>query len=75
MQPLKDEECIFLLIASDNESANFSSLESVGINDLRTQCQKISRMLPAGSRVAGLYFCGALPKTPQTGNKIKEVCH
>nr|VZI06235.1 unnamed protein product [Spirometra erinaceieuropaei] len=73
----KDEECIFFLLAATGqeytEPAAFGSIDAIDADRLRDQCKKISRMLPAGIHISGLYFSEAADLKSQSENHIKKV--
>ncbi|BHF60052.1 hypothetical protein SprV_0100301300 [Sparganum proliferum] len=73
----KDEECIFFLLAATGqeyaEPASVRSIDAIDADKLRDQCEKISRMLPAGIHISGLYFSEAADLKSQSENHIKKV--
>ncbi|VDN09710.1 unnamed protein product [Dibothriocephalus latus] len=72
----KDEECIFFLLTATGQectelTAN-KSIDTIDADKLRDQCKKISRMLPAGIHISGLYFSGTADGKSQSENYIKK---
>lgn len=49
-------------------------LNTIDTADLKYECQKVCRMLPAGSRVSGVYYCGPL-NLNKSARRIKEILH
>ncbi|VUZ47226.1 unnamed protein product [Hymenolepis diminuta] len=68
----KEDECVFLLLIST--AKDYTDLNTINTLDLRHECQKVCRMLPAGSRVSGVYYCGPL-NLSKSGAKVKEILY
>ncbi|VDL91168.1 unnamed protein product, partial [Schistocephalus solidus] len=72
----KDEECIFFLLTATGqecaESAEAKNIDTIDADKFRDQCEKISRMLPAGIHISGLYFSGTTDLKSQSENHIKK---
>ncbi|KAL5112070.1 hypothetical protein TcWFU_005017 [Taenia crassiceps] len=67
---VKEDECVFLLLGSAEK--NLTTVDNINTSELRLECQKICRMLPAGPRVSGVYYCGPLSFN-QSSARIKEI--
>ncbi|VDM17171.1 unnamed protein product [Hydatigera taeniaeformis] len=67
---VKEDECIFLLLTSI--AKDLTTIDSIDASELKLDCQKICRMLPAGSRVSGVYYCGSLSFSKSSA-RIKEI--
>ncbi|KAM7540403.1 hypothetical protein Aperf_G00000038317 [Anoplocephala perfoliata] len=68
----KEDECVFLLLVSAEKDS--TDINTIDTTDLKYKCQKVCRMLPAGSRVSGVYYCGPL-NLNKSGGRIKEILH
>lgn len=68
----KEDECIFLLLASSSKESN--DMNTIDTLCLRNDRQKVCHMLPAGSRVSGFYYCGPL-NLSKSSSRVKEILH
>ncbi|KAL5964963.1 hypothetical protein TSMEX_007313 [Taenia solium] len=67
---VKEDECVFLLLESTEK--DLTTIDSIDTSELKLECQKICRMLPAGPRVSGVYYCGPLIFNKSSA-RIKEI--
>lgn len=64
---------MFFLVKSKESSDSIKTVEAIDACELSLQCRKISRMLPAGMHLSGLYFSGLAVSTTQSTNCVKKV--